>query len=341
MAVLNPNYPTWLDVARRTEDKTIAKIVEITAARSPMIRDAAVIEGNLTTGHKTTQRTGLPTAAWRMLNQGVPQAKSTTQQVIDSVGMLETYAEVDKALADLNGMSAQFMASEDVAFLEAMTQQVEQTLLAGDTTLNPERFMGLVPRYGVSGTNPLIASYNVMRHDDTGTNLANSSIWLITWGPMTTHMIYPKGSKAGWSRQFLGQQTKVEFTAAGADTGRQYEILRTHYKWDCGLTVRDWRANIRIANIDTNFVAGVTFAVTLEETLIRAIHRLRRPGIASGQTVAYMSEAVAAYLDIRAQAKTNVHLTHGQWMGEDVLMLRGGIPIRVSDAITNGEGVIS
>lgn len=339
MAVLNPNYPTWLDVARRTEDRQIAKIVEITSARSPMIRDAAVIEGNLTTGHKTTQRTGLPTAAWRMLNQGVPQSKSTTQQVIDSVGMLETYAEVDKALADLNGMSAAFMASEDIAFLEAMTQQVEQTLLAGDTTLNPERFMGLAPRYNVSGTNPLISSYNVMKNlGAAGTGGSNSSIWLITWGPMTTHMIYPKGSKAGWNRQFLGQQTKTEFTAAGADTGRQYEILRTHYKWDCGLTVRDWRANIRICNIDTTSAASVG---AIEETIIKAVHRLRRPGIASGQTVAYMSEAMHAYLDIRAQAKTQVHLTHGQWAGEDVLMLRGSIPIRTSDAITNAEGVIA
>lgn len=64
------------------------------------------VEGNLPTGHKTTIRSGLPSATWRLLNYGVQPSKSTTVQVTDSVGMLETYAEVDKSLADLNGNTA-------------------------------------------------------------------------------------------------------------------------------------------------------------------------------------------------------------------------------------------
>ena len=41
------------------------------------------VEGNLPTGHKTTVRTGLPQAAWRLLNYGVPKSKSTTAQVVE------------------------------------------------------------------------------------------------------------------------------------------------------------------------------------------------------------------------------------------------------------------
>jgi hypothetical protein len=46
------------------------------------------------------------------LNYGVASSKSRTAQVTDSCGMLEAYAEIDKALADLNGNSAAFRLSE-------------------------------------------------------------------------------------------------------------------------------------------------------------------------------------------------------------------------------------
>ena len=42
--------------------------------------------------------------------------------------MLETYAEVDKSLADLNGNTAEFRLSEDRAFIEAMNQAMAQML---------------------------------------------------------------------------------------------------------------------------------------------------------------------------------------------------------------------
>ena len=65
-----------------------------------------VVEGNLETGNKTTVRTGLPTPTWRKLYGGIQPAKSTTAQVQDSCGMLEAYAEIDKALADLDTAAA-------------------------------------------------------------------------------------------------------------------------------------------------------------------------------------------------------------------------------------------
>ncbi len=74
------------------------------------------VEGNLPTGHRTTIRSGFTFGHWRLLNYGVQPSKSTTVQVTDSVGMLETYAEVDKSLADLNGNTAEFRLSEDRAF---------------------------------------------------------------------------------------------------------------------------------------------------------------------------------------------------------------------------------
>ena len=111
-----------------------------------------VVEGNLPTGHKTTIRTGLPQATWRLLNAGVPNAKSSTAQIVDTCGNLETYAVIDKDIADLNGNTAEFRLSEVKAFLEGMSQQVASTIIYGNQHTNPERFTGLAPRYSTVST---------------------------------------------------------------------------------------------------------------------------------------------------------------------------------------------
>ena len=98
---MSANAVTLLDCAKRFDSTgKIAKLVEIMAQTNEILEDALWLEGNLPTGHRTTIRTGLPSATWRLLNYGVQPSKSTTKSVDDSCGMLEAYAEVDKSLAD-------------------------------------------------------------------------------------------------------------------------------------------------------------------------------------------------------------------------------------------------
>ena len=73
-------------------------MAELLSQLNEPLQDIPWIEGNLPTGHKTTIRTGLPQATWRRLNYGVPPAKSTTAQITDVCGMLETYSVIDKDL---------------------------------------------------------------------------------------------------------------------------------------------------------------------------------------------------------------------------------------------------
>src|SRR5262252_4436251 len=142
------NALTYGDWAKRVEDDYhIASIIEILSQTNEILEDMLVVEGNLPTGHKTTVRTGLPQATWRLLNTGVPNAKSTTSQIVDTCGNLETYAVIDKDIADLNGNTAEFRLSEVRAFLEGMSQQVASTLIYGNQFVNPERFTGFAPRY--------------------------------------------------------------------------------------------------------------------------------------------------------------------------------------------------
>ena len=129
MAVLGTANPTLGDLAKRLDpDGNIAMIAELLQQTEEILDDMVWKEGNLPTGHRTTIRTGIPEPTWRKLYGGVQPTRSTTAQVTDNCGMLEAYAEVDKALADLNGNSAAWRLSEDRAFIEGLNQTMASTL---------------------------------------------------------------------------------------------------------------------------------------------------------------------------------------------------------------------
>ena len=319
MAVIGETVATLGDIAKRLDaNGKIEKIVEMLGQTNEILDDMMFKEGNLPTGHKTTIRTGLPSAAWRLLNYGVPQSKSKTQQITDTCGMLEAYAEVDKDLADLNGNTGEFRLSEDRAFLEAMNQEMARTLFYGDTSKNPERFLGLAPRFSGLDKTKAPTAVNVIDAGGTGSNL--TSIWLVCWGDQTVFGIYPKGSKAGFQHNDKGQVTLKD------KDGGQYEGYRTHYKWDIGLVVRDWRYVVRIANVD---LATITDE-KLIEVLIEASELL--PDQRLGRAVFYMNRRTRTKLRNAKLNKKNVELTPDNVAGKKVLSF-DEIPVKRCDAI--------
>ena len=193
MAALSVIHPTLLDVAKRLDpDGKIDTIVEILAETNEVLQDMVWVEGNLPTGHRTTIRSGLPTPTWRKLYGGVQPTKSRTVQVTDTCGMLEAYAEVDKALADLNGNSAAFRLSEDRAHIEGMNQEFASSLFYASEATAPEEIMGFAPRFNLSTAEN---GENIIRQGGTQPDGSdNASIWLVVWGENTCHGIYPKGS---------------------------------------------------------------------------------------------------------------------------------------------------
>lgn len=324
MGALGVSYLTLADKLKRSDpDNRIAAIIEIAAETNEVLLDAIALEGNLPTGHRTTVRTGYPSGTWRKLYGGVVPTRSTTAQVDDSCGMLEAYAEVDKALADLNGNTNEFRLSESSAFIEGMNQDFCDVLFYGNTESTPEKFMGLSARYDKISTDATQSGYNII--DAGGTGSDNTSMWLVTWGANTCHLIYPKGSTGGLNHRDLGEVT------AGDATNGYWQAYRDHFKWDCGLSLRDWRGVSRIANLDVSDMVDGT--VTIEDYLIRAFYRTRRR---PGKKALYANETVLAALHKRAKDKSNVQLDIRDFGGQPVVTFLG-IPIRQVDALLNNE----
>jgi hypothetical protein len=347
MAVLGANYITLADWAKRVEDDgRMALIVDLLSQANEMMMDMLWTEGNQTDGFKTTVRTGLPQGTWRMLYQGVSPTKSTTAQITERTGNLEAYSQIDKDLADLNGNTSQFRLGEDAAFFEGMTQQMQAAVLYSNSLATPAQIMGLAPRYNTLNTSNAETAKNVINMGGTGST--NTSIWFMQWGNNTCFGIFPKGKVGGLQHVDLGQWTQTN-----AD-GSMYEVYRSHFKWECGLTVRDWRSVVRLANIDVTALSGVN-AANLTNGLVRAAHLFptaprglapvqdaTRPSgiVGQGRFAIYCNRTVSTFLDLQALNKTNVLLSLSEYDGYPVTTFRG-VPIRTVDQLLSTETALT
>lgn len=327
MATLAITHPTLLDVAKRLDPNgKVDMIVEILNQTNEILDDMVFLEGNLPTGHKTTVRSGIPAPTWRKLYGSVQPTKSRTVQVTDNCGMMEAYAEVDKALADLNGNTAAFRLSEERAHVEGMAQEAGSSLFYANEATAPEEFTGLAPRY-----NSLSAENADNIVNATGSGSDNTSIWLAVWGPNTVHGIYPKGSKAGIQMSDKGQVTKESSDGL-------FEIYRSHYRWDMGVTLRDWRYVVRIANIDLSDLNTLANTKNLITWMIQATERI--PNFGSGRACFYMNRTLREKLRLGIQEKVASQLSYENFEGKRVVAF-DGIPVKRCDALLNTETVVS
>ena len=339
-AIANSNSNlTLADWAKRTDpDGRVALVAELLSQSNEILEDCVYKEGNLPTGDRVVIRTGLPTAYWRSLNQGIPNSKSSTAQVDEACGMLEARSEVDKDLAMLNGNTAQFRLSEDTAFLEAMNQTQAQTIFYGNPATDPKQFLGLATRYSSTSAGN---GTNIISGGASSGSL-NTSVYLVVWGDNTVYCPFPKGSKAGLLHEDLGEQTVY-------DGVNRMQAYATRYQWKSGLVVKDWRYVVRIPNLlVADVVAGTgtqaaSAATQLTKLMMRAMYKI--PNLDSGRAAFYMNRTVHSGLAVqsldRSQAALAVQPALSQFGTARNYLSFQGIPIRRVDCLLNTEAVVS
>lgn len=336
MAVLSSTNLTLADWAKRTDPEgRVPVIAELLSQSNEILEDCVFKEGNLPTGERVVIRTGLPAVYWRALNQGIPNSKSTTAQVDEACGILEARSEVDKDLAMLNGNTAQFRLSEDVAFLEAMNQTQATTMFYGNPAIEPKSFLGLAARYSAAPGSSGIGQ-NIIEGGGTGSD--NTSVYLVVWGDNTVYCPFPKGSSAGLMHEDLGEQTVY-------DGNNRLQAYATRYQWKNGLVVKDWRYVVRIANIDVSDMANAsgtqasTVATQLIKLMTRALYRV--PNMTMGRAAFYMNRTVHGGLSIQAMDRAQNVLSVQQGLsqfGTPYSWLSFlGVPCRRVDALINAE----
>jgi hypothetical protein len=344
MATLGQSYLNLIDMLRTQNDPN-AEVVEVLNRLSPIARNTFTLEANQGTSHLHSIRTGLPTVTWGRLYQGIPQSKTGRTAVTDTTGFVEGLSSVDERLLEISKNPAALRMQEGEGFMEAMVQEAETGIFYHDVLTTPEKFKGLAARY--NSTTGSAISRQVVSAGGVGSD--NTSVWFVTWSEKATHLIHPQGTSGGITRQDMGRQRVLDAS------NNPYYVKEELFRWHLGVAVRDWRYNARIANIDvSDLIAGT---VDIYKFMRSAVYRLQ--GIYStamrggggtinanasmeGRTVIYMNRTVLEALDAAGTNSSNgaLQLRPGELEGRPVQTYRG-IPIEVTDAILNTEGVVA
>lgn len=328
MSTLAATNPTLSDIAKLTEPNggIVTDIGEILMQDNEILLDATMIEANGGTYHRHAQRVGIPEPTWKRYYEGVVPSKSVYATLDEPIGMMENFSQVDEDLLAHSGNPAQVRLHEATGILEGFNQSFCQTLLYGSVSTSPAKFNGVLGRYSslsaASGENII---------DAGGTGSDNASILLMSWSPRHSFCIYPKGSPAGLSRMDLGKQM---LTDSG---GERRVVMEEQFKQHVGLCVRDWRGNVRIANIDKSMLVAQSGAAAILELLAAAVDKLPSGG---ARHAIYMPRVVKTMLRIQCMKQSNVYLTVGNEEGKPKLMF-DGIPIRKVDQMAADESRVT
>lgn len=326
MPTLNNTYSLVEQAKRIDPDGTQAIIAEVLNRKTgQLLAEAPWLPSNDIWTHKTTRRGTLPAGSRRRLNQRITQSISKTTEIMDVIENIEDYSDVDAALCDSMPSPAIFRAGEADAFVEGIGQTLASDVIYGDAGADPDGMNGFAPRLAT------IDDRFVIGQGGTGSDV--TSIYIVTWGRDTVHLIYPKNMAATLGVKHSDKGKVTSETSEGL-----MEVYRDHYVVRCGLSVRHPRAIGRLANIES---AGATNTFD-EDNLIAIINNM----VTNAGTRIYCNETIKTQMQIRLKDKTNVYFTQdsgGNGLSGMPLMRFQGIPIRDMDReiLLNTESAIS
>jgi hypothetical protein len=344
MGARNGALATLVDVTASYGEAGEAQgqIAEILEKENPILEDMTWKEGNLLTGERTWIRTGKPGVSWRRYNQGVPKSKGTSGAVDDASAQLAASSQMDRALAILGGNPARARMNFAKPFFQSMNEEMAETLFYGNALTESKEFTGLAPRF-----NDLDGPTGDQIIDAGGTGTDNRSIWVINWDEDAVTGIYPRGSKAGLIH--MDTTSNLRQAADGYpigdlvqdESGNDYLAYTDYFQWDCGLSVKDPRHVVRIANIDFSLlIKDRTTGADLEDLIIQAFHRLQATG---ANAAIYVPKPIGAMLHRQAvhDSRGGRGLTGFEDIGGRKVPTILGLPIRSVDALNVDEARVT
>lgn len=340
MTALGSTLVTLADVAK-SKDKVIGGVAEVLVINNEILLDLPYMEMNEGTIHKEEIRSGLPSVYYRKANQAIPASKSTTEERTFTATHFESKSSMDKDVARRGGMDrvAYNRWNQAQGHLQAHSNELGSLLIYGSPSSSNLKTAGLTDIYSTLDTS--VETYKQIV-DGGGTGSDNTSIFKIHWGPQSVFGIYPKGTKAGISREDMSPNHKLvqiqgldENGNTGTFWGYEEDFMTDH-----GLVVKDYRQAARIANIDVSNLISGSGAADLINLMIDANFKIHNRKIGNG--VWYCNSTIHAHL--YKQARTAVGagggLTYDNVDGKPVLFFMGE-PIRMVDAILDTEEAVT
>lgn len=313
---------TMVELAKRsgaTDDQR--QIIELLAENNEVLKDAPAVEANDGTTDVTVQRTSLPHGTHRAFNQGVAPAASQTKTIQEVCCELTAICQIDASLVKKAQSREQLIQSEINAFLEGMAQDQADDFFYGDHQTDKRYIDGFAKRRAaIDGTHCI---------DAGGTGSELTSLYIIMWAQNKARLIYPRGSSSiGIEHTDMGLQLVDD----GTGTGAKYKALVHEFSASYGISMKDDRALIRIANIPATMGGD-----DLAKMIVKALPNLPS---GSGNISILCNKKVKSLFDVAVIDKSNVILPAEDPWGKRIATI-ADCRVRCCDAILNTESAVA
>jgi major capsid protein gp7 len=317
----------------------VGEFIMMAAEQNEILQDMVFMECNDGTKHKSVIIPGLPEPTFRKLYGFVQPSRVQGIPISDNCAELSDYLQVDKKLADLNGNSVRFLMSQAKGISEGFNKKVASSLFYANEATQPEAFTGFAPRFNSLSANNAQNIIDAAEGAAVPGVLGNTSIWVINWDDYACHGIFPKGTKAGLQIVDKGQVTIQDTSVVDGVAGGLMEGYRTHFEWNLGLAVPDWRNVVRIANIDVSALTkNANAGADLIDLITQALEQIQST---NGKAAVYCSRTIRSFLRRQIANKVAAStLTMDTVAGKRVVAF-DGIPVRRCDAIINTEDAVA
>lgn len=326
----NNGLPTIADAMEVTgADGRFLAPVRMMMLKHPLIGDLVSKEGNLDNGEEFSSETALITPTYLGFNTGILATAGSNTKLTEKCTRLSARAAVDEDELARNGNSEQWRLDQAMKHLEAIYQEMERGFFYNTTLTNPDRFMGLKPRFDATN---IKESKHVIPVTGSPSGSVQNSIWLVVHGLDSCYQIFPRGTKGGVSAIDIGRFLLDD----GTGTGASFRAFVTDWVVQFGLVVKDWRQIVRMPNIDTALVSPTGF--DLIPAMTKAVNRVEN--INGGRAVFYMNRFVMETLDLQCQNNSRQAALE-KYIEEGVPRTSfRGVPIHVTDALTSTEAIV-
>ncbi len=315
-----------MDLAAETgPDGDLMKMAMVLAQTNEILLDASWFEANAIDHHKYLQSLSLPTGNWRIINRGVAIEAAHGTPATEELGMLESFARIDKKLVKLAPNPVEFRSNKALMFLEGMNQNFAGTLIYGNNEAAPEQITGLGPRLNDTA----LANVTSMGSTSAGGDL--TSIFMVDWGEGKVWLAYPRAAESlGVSHTDNGELTLED------DDGKIFRGYEDHFQLDVGLVVEDPRCIARLCDIE---VSGATNILAIDSKIMGLLNGM--PGRGSNATL-YCNKTMLTAFDVLSYGKTSP-ITYGEdgdVFGRPVTYFRKR-PLRLVEQILDTEALVT
>lgn len=274
--------------------------------------------------NKQLQATRLGSGTWSKVNGALQNISSSSDVIQEPLKMYEGDSVVDTRLIDGADDPYKVRDSEDALNLEGLMQGFTYDLFYVNNVTYPDAITSLSSRRGSLG------SYCV---GGSGTGSDLTSLWTFEFGPAGCYMVYNKGGTPGIKNKDMGIE-RVQIPGS-TTAGQEMRAWVRHYEIWGAFIIRNERAMIRYANIETTGASNIFSETTFIQKVLAQLPNSGRNAVAFG------NRTLVGQITSNAYNKVNATYTIDTITGFGPITRIAGVPVQMVEALVDTETALT